>query len=278
MVQLYRNGEFVATVGGRDNRTSVTFESGRSIVINPNTELSFRVVDEDVSQHDFAGTASTRYEQLTQKKPGERIPLSTDDQVQLAWVTLTPIKQFGPDPSSNEEQTPAEITELYESPNGVFQIGQPEGWRKRYRADWTEEGRYHVQFMMNPESAEKAELDGYLSEGVRLNLWMMPEGRRTNVQVQKWAPVSIRGLLDANKGFTMVDSSTVEVGEGQGIVYTMTGNSPVVSEPEKTQILYLATPRYTGRISFVSPERTWEVKKPLFEELLGSFQIDSLPQ
>ena len=278
MVQLYRNGEFIATIGGRDNRTSVNFESGRSIAINPNTELSFRVVDEDVTDHDFAGTASARYEQLSQKKPGVRIPLSTDDQVQSAWIKLTPIKQFGPEPSTEENRSPAEVKSVYKSPNGVFQIGQPDGWRKHYRADWTEEGRYHIQFMMNPESAEKAELDGYLSEGIRLNLWMMPEGQRTNVRVQKWAPASIRSLLDANDGFTMVDSSTVSVENTTGIVYTMIGNSPVVSEPEKTQMIYAATPRYTCRISLVSPERTWGRNKQLFEELIRGFQVIGVPQ
>jgi hypothetical protein len=277
MVQLYRNGEFIATIGGRDNRTSVNFESGRSIAINPNTELSFRVVDEDVTDHDFAGTASARYEQLSQKKPGERIPLSTDDQVQSAWIKLTPIKQFGPEPSTQENRSPAEIKSVYKSPNGVFQIGQPDGWRKQYRADWTGEGQYHVQFMMNPESAEKAQIGGYLSEGIRLNLWMTPDGQRRNVRVQKWAPASIRSLLDANDGFTMVDSSTVRVENTTGIVYTMIGNSAEVSEPEKTQIIYAATPRYTCRISLVSPERTWGRNQPLFEELIKKFQVVGMP-
>lgn len=277
LVELRRNGRPISTVGGRDNRTSVTFESGREIDLNPNTELSLRVVDEDVTEHDFAGTAYARYERLSQGQPGEKISLATDGQVQSGWVKLSTVKKFGPDPSNSADSAPAKIASLYKGPNGIFRIGHPKGWNDQYRADWTDRGRYHLQFMLAPPSAKKAKLEGYLSEGIRLNLWMPPTGRRSGVNLQDWAPNSIRRLLRANEEFTLTDSSVVEVAGTRGIAYALAGDSPEISEPERTQIIYVATPRYTARFELVSPARKWEAYEPRFEELVESFQVTGGP-
>lgn len=277
MVRMYRNGRFISVIGAKSEQTSATFDLGREIALNPNTELSFQVVDEDLSQHDPVGRFSARYERLSQGTPGEKISLDTQDQVQSAWITLSAIKQYGPDPSDAEGSAPARIASVYEGPNGIFEIGEPEGWRDQYRADWREDGRYHLQFMLSPPSAERAKLGGYLSEGVRLNLWMTPDGRRTGVDVQQWAPRSIRGLLSANDGFTFADSSIVSVGNTRGIAYTLVGNSPEISEPEKTRIIYIATPRYTCRIGLVSPARLWEAYQPRFREMVKSFRVTGGP-
>ena len=276
LVSLRRNGQFVATVGGKDNTTTVRFGSGRMIDLNPGTELSFRVVDEDVTEHDFAGMASARYNQLSQKHPGEKIPLRTEGQVQSGWIKVSSVKQFGPDPSSNTD-APAKIASVYEGPSGIFQVGKPKGWKDQYRAKWTDNGLYRVQFMLSPPSAEKADLGGYLSEGARLNIWLPPEERRTGANVQQWAPQSIRSLLQANIGFTFVDSSTVRVAGTRGIAYTLTGNSPQISEPEKTKIIYAATPRYTARIDLVSPSRLWNIYKGRFREMMRSFRVTGSP-
>lgn len=147
----------------------------------------------------------------------------------------------------------------------------------QYEAGWTDRGLRHVRLILSPPSAEKAEMGGYLSEGLRLNLWMPPQGQRTSTNLQKWAPRSIRQMLQANEGFTFTDSSTVRIENAEAIAYTLVGENPAISEPEKTRIIYVARPTYLARIDLVSPARTWEKYEERFKEIVGSFQVVEEP-
>ena len=277
-VEMLKDGGSATYLGGQKNTETLQLLPDRSVNLYAGTELTFRVTDEDVDRSDFVGTASLRYDQIQDAQPGQRINLDVTDRIQNAWIILAQEERFGPDPSAQEGRSkPTRIASVYDGPNGLFRIGKPEGWTDQYKAGWTDRGLRHVRLMLSPPSAEKAEMGGYLSEGLRLHLWMPPRGQHTNTNLQRWAPRSIRQMLQANEGFTFTDSSTARIEDAEAIAYTLVGESPAISEPEKTRIIYVARPGYLARIDLVSPARTWKKYEERFEEIVGSFQVTGSP-
>ena len=277
-VTMYKDGRRLATVGPRTQSTSVTFHPERSIDLYSGTRLTFRVEDRDMSEHDFAGTAYVTFAELSRGTPGSRIPLNVQGSVLNSWIVLEPLETFGGTAGASQQSTvPERAASVYTGLNGLFRIGKPEGWKTDYRAEWMDRGLLHVRAVLHPPSAEKAELGGDVSEGIRVNLYMSPQGRSMDATLDQWASRTFAAMQNANRDFRLTSSSLVKIDRRQGKAYTLEGSSAEVTEPEKLRIVYLASPQYVGSISFISPARLWEEYQPLFDELRRGFQVVKSP-
>lgn len=280
MITFYQDGALKANLGRQRDTQTATFQPQRPVNLNAGTSLQFAVEDKDLSEPDFIGEMSITFDELSRQKPGTKIPLSVEGSVLQGWVVLSELDRSElKDIAAVQGSTPESYSmTTYRGSNGVMRMSKPEGWRDHYQAGWGQDGYFNVGLMLAPESAEVANVDGYLSEGVRVNLWVAPRGQQTNVEVERWAPQAIRGLLQSNPGFERVDSSRTQIANGRTITYTLAGESEQISEPERNQLVFIATPRYLARIDLVSPARLWDEYQPLFQEVSNSLHVIGAPE
>jgi len=281
-VTLYVNGQEEYTVGRRRNGLSATFTPGRLIDIYGGTSIQLRIDDDDPGQVvDRAGSASLTYDDLIQGTPGKRIDMRTEGQVAEAWIRLALEERGGsaPDEEAQGSAPNSEIESVYQDPERIFQVGQPGGWSVERGAQRLQNGVYAVSTMMAPPSARRAELNGYLSHGVRINLWVAPPGQRAQVDVRQWAPQSIRSMMQKTQGFTLTDSVATPVAGQEAIGYGLVGENPAIIEPEKTEIYFFTGERYTGQVELTSPASRWQSQERLLESVLRSLDVraDQLP-
>lgn len=88
---------------------------------------------------------------------------------------------------------------LYRDHENVFSISYPRSWQAYYDDLWSEDGwTYYKWFLMAPQGAEHAELHGYLSEGIRINIQLPRRGNEWLPRYRsEWPSNMIDGLLEA---------------------------------------------------------------------------------
>lgn len=155
----------------------------------------------------------------------------------------------------------------------TLRIMRPSTWRALETRSQVEGGGRATSIIIAPPSAERVELDGYLSEGVRVTLNRPPAGRQWSLNQGTWAESAIRGALAANAGFALTRSSVVEVAGFRANAYEIVGENENVSEPEKSVIYYIVQPSFLLTIELVSPASKLSVNGSLLLALANTLQV-----
>lgn len=166
---------------------------------------------------------------------------------------------------------------VYEDPEGLFSMRVPGAWLFDRATQWDAENRVHINWtIFMPESAERAEVLGYLSEGIRIRVDVPAEGLVfVDVPLEEWAAAYITDLLKANPGFVATDSARITFSGQPAMVYSMVGQNENISEPEKSTFIFQRSKKYRLKIELVSPTSRLQDYETLFLLLLEEFSLSS---
>lgn len=94
-LKILINGKAIATSNKIQDTLNATFDVNKTIQINEGDKIEIIATDADVSEHDFIGSASITYEELSKKKINTEIDLQTSDGHGLnsVKILLTPIEE-----------------------------------------------------------------------------------------------------------------------------------------------------------------------------------------
>ncbi len=140
---------------------------------------------------------------------------------------------------------------------------------------WSEDGEaYYKTFLMAPRRAERAELHGYLSEGIRIIMEMPRRGLEWTSEYQvAWAASAIDNVLRANPNFRVIDSSPISFSSLHGTRYSIAGTDARISEPETTSIIFISDPRFLLTVELASPTSQFDYYLHRLTSLLSTLEI-----
>ncbi len=168
---------------------------------------------------------------------------------------------------------------VYEDKYKVYKAVIPKTWKFSKTEYWTEDKQtYEIVAMVAPETAARAEVDGYLSEGIRIRVGMPPKGKVWTLgTAAQYAPAFAKGVLKANQGFVQTSSSETKVGQEPVKILEFVGQNPNVEEPEKDRFYLLAKPECNIIIECVSPAAKFKDLDLLFRVFIKSFEFKGCP-
>jgi hypothetical protein len=164
---------------------------------------------------------------------------------------------------------------LYRDFAGAFEIAYPRSWKVQHDDGWSADRQtFHKSFLMGPARAERLELHGYLSEGIRMLFELPPRGSEwTPVSRMLWASTQRDALLRGNPGFRVTATEQRMFGTYSGTLYRLEGTDPKIREPERTTFVTIATPAFRMTIELTSPASAYDYYQHRLDQLLGSLRI-----
>jgi hypothetical protein len=149
----------------------------------------------------------------------------------------------------------------YQDPQGLFKLLIPREWRIQHEAARSRDGQQSTSTtVVTPGGAALSELNGYVSEGLRIVAHTPREGNVwTPATLGNWEKSVVRDLLAANPGFAHTKTERLPMladGRLKGktaTLYHFVGEDSRLSEPEKTVKLFIANPEVILSIEFIAP-------------------------
>lgn len=128
--------------------------------------------------------------------------------------------------------------------------------------------------MLAPQTAERAEADGYLSEGIRVQLMLANAGMSWSQTLEDYVTETMAGLVEANPGFAVTNVRADHLGDAEAVRVEFVGENENISEPEKTVFLFVAQPRYRLKVELVSPASRLADNLPFLTALANSLELN----
>jgi len=168
---------------------------------------------------------------------------------------------------------------IYEDKYKVYKALVPKSWRLANLEGWAANNdTYSIKAMTAPESAARADVNGYLSEGIRITVSMPQKGKVfTLATPAQLASDYSKTFVKNNPGFVQISESNSKVGQEPIKILEFLGQNPNVEEPEKTRIYMLAKPECRVIIEFVSPAAKFKDEDFLFLLFMKSFEFKGCP-
>lgn len=140
--------------------------------------------------------------------------------------------------------TLASMLAVYEDKYKTYEAVVPKSWRFEKTEGWSEDKQsYNIIAMTSPESAARAEVNGYLSEGIRITISMPPKGKVwTAASPAEYAAFVSKNMLEDNPGFVQTSTSSATVGQEPLKILEFVGQNPNIAEPERDRFYVLAKP------------------------------------
>jgi Trypsin-like peptidase domain len=154
-------------------------------------------------------------------------------------------------------ETEAELQRLfkeYRDPDDLFVSMVPRAWQTD-RSTWTEQdGTRHIVLMVSAPSAEIAEINGWLSEGLRLHIMVPKPGSVWRADgATSWVADSRRRILSSYSQSEALTPETVLFERTPAAKIGVRGTSSRLREPETGYIYHLFTPQARAVVEVVAP-------------------------
>lgn len=164
---------------------------------------------------------------------------------------------------------------LYEDPGGLFNLVVPKIWKVQRDQYWnSDRTTLHHTTVIAPADARLAEVRGYVSEGLRVQLQLPPQGRVwTRQAIEQWKNDVAQNLLKANPGFALTDSGTTQFGSLTAQFYYFVGQDRRLPEPEKTAMFVIARPDMLLTIEFIAPTSKLDLLDAIQAISAASFEL-----
>lgn len=168
---------------------------------------------------------------------------------------------------------------VYEDKYKVYKGVVPRAWKLQNSEHWSQDNQeYDMVALMAPESAARAEVDGYLSEGIRVTISMPPKGQVWRLSTPAaYADLFSKGILESNKGFVQTSAINGKVGQEPMKVLEFVGQNPNITEPEKDRFYLLARPECYVVVECVSPAGKFKDEELLFRLFMKTFEFKGCP-
>lgn len=192
---------------------------------------------------DTASSAGTRSEQRApeQPKPDQSSPPPSDPAAPGGFTT-------------------------YADKSGMFQLSVPEDWlyRRSEADDKLENADCHmIRAALYPKDAERSDMDGWMSAGVRVSIYLPPNGQ---VWLSDWAADwqkrSFQSLLKGYSKFQNTAIEPVQLGNVSASTTAVMGEAPsTISEAEVARLYVGVSQKYLVVVDVAMPAS----KRALFE-------------
>jgi S1-C subfamily serine protease len=145
--------------------------------------------------------------------------------------------------------------EQYKDPNGLFSLVVPKNWQTQRDKYWNDDRTVlSYETVIAPKDASLAQLGGYVSEGLRIQFRLPPEGKVwTSEGIEQWRNSLGQDMVKSNPGFALTDSGTMKFGETMSHFYTFVGQDRRLPEPEKSVMFVVANPEALVTIEVIMP-------------------------
>jgi hypothetical protein len=191
---------------------------------------------------------------------------STDSQTGQTQTGQTKTSQTDPpkaEPPRKSEQGSDFAT--YADTSGMFQVEVPREWVfRRSESDTTLDNAacHLVKAVVFPKDAEHAILDGWVSAGIRVSLYLPPSGQIWQTEwATDWQKRSFTNLMQGYSKFQNTTVEPVQLGNVAASTTAVMGESTQISEPEVARVYAGVSQKYLLMVEVAMPSS----KRPVFE-------------
>ncbi len=179
------------------------------------------------------------------------------------------------------EEKKAELSALiratfakYEDPDRRFSLLAFKNWQVERNNSWSsDKSIFYATTTITPEDAQLSQIDGYVSEGIRIQARIPPSGRVwTDRRLETWPEEIAQGVLRANPGFARTDTGVAQVGGLRAQVFTFVGQDKRLAEPEKTVLYAFGTPEAFYTVELIAPTSKLKLLS-LLDAMMASFEL-----
>lgn len=163
------------------------------------------------------------------------------------------------------EPTPPSGSSTYSDSSGLFQVAVPGDWvYRRAESDTTLENVpcHLVRVAVFAKQAERSDLEGWISEGIRVSIYLPPKGQ---IWQADWAAGwQKKTIADSLAGYSKSQNTTVEpvqLGNIPASTTAVMGEAKVISEPEVARIYVGVSQKFLVTLEVAMPSS----KRPIFE-------------
>jgi S1-C subfamily serine protease len=162
----------------------------------------------------------------------------------------------------------------YRDPDGLFGMYIPRSWPVKRDVATDSTGERTVTTLMAPPTAALAEVSGYLSEGIRIELTLPAPGSTFETSdLERWSRDRMDWLLKANPGFVVTDSQHITFAAEDAMRYDMVGQNSKIAEPEQDVFIWQIAPHHTLKIELVAPARSFSNYAEAFGALVSTISL-----
>ena len=153
----------------------------------------------------------------------------------------------------------------YADKSGLFQVDVPADWVfLRSESDTTLDNAacHMVRAAVFAKVAEHSDLDGWLSEGIRVTVYLPPSGQIWQTEwAADWLKRSINGTLQGYAKYQNTTVEPVQLGNVAASTTAVMGEAKAISEPEVARLYVGVAQKYLVVVDVAMPSS----KRPLFE-------------
>jgi hypothetical protein len=144
----------------------------------------------------------------------------------------------------------------YVAPEAIFTASVPRDWETKAEVNVIRGGLVkEIVVVIAPPDAEKAELQGVVSAGIRIAVDIPQPGQQvTLTALEQWAQPALDHYLSGNPGFTLVSEESPILWGRPARAYTVQGKTRGLREAETTVLYYRGVQATRTMIEVTSPE------------------------
>jgi hypothetical protein len=142
----------------------------------------------------------------------------------------------------------------YRDPENLFTAMIPRAWQVQRNAFADRDGAYHVTVMAHAPTAQLAELNGWLSDGLRLHVTFPKRGMVWRADgAAQWTAEGFQQLVDSYARHELSGQDRVTLDGIEVLRVTLTGTSPKLREPEAAVLYYIFHAKGRAVVEFAAP-------------------------
>jgi hypothetical protein len=157
----------------------------------------------------------------------------------------------------------------YEDAERLFTVMTPRTWQVQ-RSEKEESATRHVIVMFYPRDAEKAQINGLLSSGIRVHLRLPMQGKRwRGDSAQNWQRTEIDATRNASTTKKATDPKTSQVGNLAAVSMVTVSDTKTISKPEVMYLYVSAMPECLLTVEIIGPtdqEDDYKMVQTVFAE------------
>jgi hypothetical protein len=183
-----------------------------------------------------------------------------------------------PPPDSQPKQSKSPVVEppvvkpdlpsgfaTYADSGGLFQVGVPADWLfRRAETDTTLDNMpcHLVHAVVFAKQAEHSDLEGWVSEGIRISIYLPPKGQIWQAdRAADWQKKAIGNTLAGYSKYQNTAVEPVQLGNIPATTTAVMGEAKVISEPEVARIYVGVSEKFLVMVEVAMPSS----KRTLFE-------------
>src|SRR5579871_117315 len=181
-------------------------------------------------------------------------------------------------PGTQPPQAPQSEYITYSDASMVFQMEVPREWlSKREESDTKIDNTdsHLIRAAVYPSDAQHADLDGWISAGIRVSILTPPPGQSWQTDwATEWQKKSFNNLLNGYAKFQDTNIEPIQLGNIATSTTAVLGESPTISEPEVARAYIGFTQKYLITVEVSMPQSKRSLFDSADERLRKTFEID----